>query len=228
MVKAKSFALSFLKKEKIAKDTYTFYFNRGKFPKFIPGQYIHIEVPHKADDRGTTRYFTISSSPLNKKYLTITTRIIKSSFKKSLLKLKPGTKVNIFGPIGWFLLPKDTYVEKVFIAGGIGVTPFHSLLHTLKDQKLKKSITLFVSFSKKENAIFYNELMEIAKNNAQIKVFYLFSKISKEKILTHVSNLGKSVFYIVGSESMVASTKKLLLELGIEEEKIQTEDFTGY
>lgn len=242
MSQAKSFTLPFFKKEKVSKDAYTFYFKRGEFPDFTAGQYLRLELSHKSDDRGTTRYFTISSSPLNKKYLTITTRIVKSTFKKELLKLKPGTKVNIFGPMGWFLLPKDEEFEKVFIAGGIGVTPFHSLLTTLHKEKLQAQITLIAIFSKAEDAVFYDELMMIAKNNSQINVIYIFSnsqefknvlkgekgRISEGLIRKYVSDLQKPVYYVVGSETMVAETRKLLLNLGIEEKKIQTEDFTGY
>jgi ferredoxin-NADP reductase len=228
MTKAKLYVLTFVKKEKVSKDTYTFYFKRGGFPDFIPGQYIRVELPHKADDRGTTRYFTISSSPLNKKYLTITTRIIQSTFKKALVNLKPGTKVNVFGPMGWFLLPKDEPFEKIFISGGIGVTPFHSLLTTLEKEKLEKSITLVATFSSDDHVVFHKELLKVSKNNSQINVVYSFSKVSEKIIKKHVSDLKKPVYYVVGSETMVAGTKKILLDLGIEEEKIQTEDFTGY
>lgn len=238
MIKAKSFVLEFIKKQMIARNTYTFYFKRGKFPDFIPGQYIRLTLPHKnSDDRGTSRYFTISSSPLEKKYLTITTKIYSlspSSFKKTLLNLKPATKVNVFGPMGWFLLPEHDGLEKIFIAGGIGVTPFYSLLQTLADKKLEKLITLFVSFKTKEHAVFYEELTEIANKNSHINVVYLFSNSQENQnsfdavFEKYISDLGKPVFYIVGSPEMVYSTKNLLLDLGIPEEKIQTEDFTGY
>lgn len=228
MAKAKLYSLSFLKKEQVAKDTYTFYFKRGKFPDFIPGQYLRLEIPHPADERGTTRYFTISSSPRDKKQLTITTKIIKSTFKKALFALKPRTKVNAFGPMGWFLLPKDESFEKVFISGGIGITPFRSLLTTLQKEKLPTRMTLIATFATQEHAVFSHELLEVSKNNAQIKIVYTFSGVSKELFNKHISALKKPVYYIVGSEEMVAETKVLLLDLGVAEEKIQTEDFTGY
>lgn len=229
MGKAISFTLPFIKKEKVAKDTYTFYFKRDKkLFDFEPGQYVRMSLPHDADERGTTRYFTISSSPLNKEYLTITTKIIKSTFKKILFDLEEGTEVNFFGPMGWFLLPKDEKEEKVFIAGGIGVTPFHSLLTTLAEEKLPAAVTLLATFSSDEDAIFFNELTEVTKKNQDISVVYSFSRISDETIKKHISDLYKSVFYIVGSEEMVATTKKVLVDLGVDEEKIQTEDFTGY
>lgn len=229
MGKATSFRLPFVKKEQVAKDTYTFYFDRKNIQfDFTPGQYVRIELPHDADDRGTTRYFTISSSPLTKEYLTITTKVIKSTFKKTLFHLEKGTKVTFFGPMGWFLLPKDEEEEKVFIAGGIGVTPFHSLLTLLQDEKLAAPITLIAAFLGKEHAVFYDELRKVSSNNSEITTIYTFSRVSEEIIKKHVAHLEKPVYYVVGSEKMVSATKKILIDLGVDEEKIQTEDFTGY
>ena len=245
---AQSFTLPFLKKEKVAKNTYSFYFDRVKRGSvvqdefdFIPGQYVRMILPHKnADDRGTSRYFTISSSPTEKKLLIVTVRIFQSTFKDTLLHLYPGEKVEFFGPMGWFLLPKDEQEEKVFIAGSIGVTPFHSLLHSVVDTTLSKSMTLFASFSTKEEVVFYEAFQAIAKENKDIKVIYTLTqdnnsdwkgergRISHDLLKKHIGDLQKPVFYVVGSEKMVAGVKALLLDLGIAEEKIQTEDFTGY
>ncbi|HZE87313.1 MAG TPA: FAD-dependent oxidoreductase [Methylomirabilota bacterium] len=244
MANAKSFILSFIKKEQVAKDTFLFYFDRSKASfDFFPGQYMYLTLSHEnPDDRGTSRYFTISSSPTEKKYLMITTKVIESSFKKHLANLRPGTPVNFFGPMGWFLLPKDEPLEKVFLTGGIGITPFHSLLHSLAEQKLSKPITLFASFSKQEEVIFYDSLLEIAKNNKQIRVVYTLTnqkyiasdwsgevgRISSELLKKYVKNLKAAAFYIVGSAKMVEETKKSLVDGGIAEENIQLEDFTGY
>ena len=145
-----------------------------------------------------------------------------------MLALTEGAKVNAFGPIGWFLLPKDEKEEKVFISGGIGVTPFHSLLTTLHEEKLEVPITLLATFSKAEDAVFYDVLMEVSKNNSQIRSVYLYSRITEAIVKQYVLDIQKPVYYIVGSEEMVAETKALLLALGVDAEKIQTEDFTGY
>lgn len=229
MTKAKLFTLPLIKKEQIAKGTYSFYFDRSQVDFiFFPGQYVRMTLPHQnPDDRGTSRYFTIASSPLAKEIM-ITTKLLKSSFKEALLQLSPGQAVQFFGPMGWFLLPKDDKQEKVFISGGIGITPFHSLLQTLKDKKLDTPITLIAAFSAPQDAIFYEKLTAIAKKNPQIGVVYAFSRISELVLKKYVSDLQQPVYYVVGSEAMVAATKELLLALGIAEEKIQTEDFTGY
>lgn len=243
MRKSGTFSLPFLKREKVAKDTYAFYFKRnGEFVDFIPGQYLRMYLPHEnTDDRGSSRYFTIASSPHVKDTVVFTIRIFDSSFKRALYNLQPGDLVEFFGPMGWFLLPKHEGMEKVFLAGGIGVTPFHSLLHFLKDQDLTQPITLFVSFKTKEEMVFYEELQRIAKKNKKIKVIYTLTqernlsdwkgevgRISHAMLKKHKIDITKPMYYIVGSPNMVAGTREMLLELGIDEEKIEIEDFTGY
>jgi len=262
MGKATTFSLPFLKKVEVAKDTYSFYFDMTKIkffakggsqPKadehldqasgwdFTPGQYVRMILPHKSDDRGTSRYFTISSSPQEKKFLIFTIRIFDSSFKRTLHDLKPGNLVQFFGPMGWFILPEHEPLEKVFLAGGIGVTPFHSLLQHLKNEKLKEPITLFISFKKKEEIIFFDDLQKITKKNNKIRVIYTLTqekgvsdwagevgRVTGAMFAKYQIDIQKPVFYVVGSPNMVAGTRDLLFELGIDEERIQVEDFTGY
>src|SRR5476649_1261945 len=104
MFRAKQFFLPFLRKEQVAKDTYSFYFDRRKIDfDFLPGQYIRMSLPHKdVDERGTTRFFTIASSPHEEGYLMFTIKIIESSFKKALFNLQPLHPVQFFGPMGTF------------------------------------------------------------------------------------------------------------------------------
>ncbi len=244
MGKATTFTLPFIKKEQVAKDTFSFYFDRSKIDfDFIPGQYLRMYLPHAdADDRGTTRYFTIASSPHKKDVVMFTIRIFESSFKRVLHDLKKGEMVQFFGPMGWFLLPKDEEMEKVFIAGGIGVTPFHSLLHFLHDKELTHPITLFVSFKTKEEIVFFEEFQQITKKNKKIRVIYTLTqeqpgdvywsgeigRVSEAMFKKHLIDIQKPVYYVVGSPKMVEETKAFLVGLGIDEEKIQLEDFTGY
>src|SRR5438309_1255036 len=99
------FQLPFVKKEQVSSDAYTFYFDRKAFPafSFLPGQWIRTTLPiAEPDDRGNSRSFSISSSPLNTQFLTITTRVIQSAFKKTLVNLPQGIPVQFFGPAGRF------------------------------------------------------------------------------------------------------------------------------
>jgi ferredoxin-NADP reductase len=108
MTSARIFFLSFLKKKELAEDVFCYFFDKKNSEfSFRAGQYVQMTLPHDdVDDRGSSRYFTLSSSPTESEYLFITTRIGQSSFKKTLFHLKPGTKVQFFGPMGAFVLPE--------------------------------------------------------------------------------------------------------------------------
>src|SRR5438105_2307349 len=114
-----SFQFSFplLKKEQIAPDTYSYYFDRKHTNfDFFPGQYVRITLPIIATDgRGASRFFTIASSPLEKNYIMITTKRGQSDFKNALANLPTGQSINMFGPIGGFYLRDDETFNRVFL-----------------------------------------------------------------------------------------------------------------
>src|SRR5690349_481399 len=116
MGNSKEYFLPFVKKEQKSQDAYSFYFDKtGQDLNFLPGQYLRMSLPHEnPDNRGTGRFFTISSSPLEQEHIIITTRVLQSSFKHALSNLQPGTKVRIFGPMGNFYLDETEASPKVF------------------------------------------------------------------------------------------------------------------
>lgn len=244
MNKAQKFELTFIKKEKISLDTYSFYFDRKNLNfNFLPGQYIKIFLDiEKPDDRGTSRYFTISSSPSEKEFLAITTRIVKSSFKLKLNSLAPGEKIRAFGPIGYFDFDIDIKSpnEQIFLAGGIGMTPAHSILKLVDHKKAKIKILLIVSFQKLSDIIFFEELKEIESRNKNIKIIYTLTKESRkienfeighinEKIIRKYSpDFKKAKYFIIGSESFELNIFELLRKMNINEENIFKENFPGY
>ena len=226
---AKSFVLTFLKKEKIARDTYSFYFDKSNYDlKFNPGEYIQMKLEIKnPDSRGSSRYFTIGTSPLDT-HLIITTKVIRSSFKKSLLKLEKNKDVRFFGPMGNFVMNRKDKRTKVFLAGGIGMTTFYSMIKFAHQKKDKGKIILITSFSSPDFYIYKEELEKISKENPNINVFYTTSRIDEKIIRKHVDDIFDKSFYVVGSEKMVEDTKNILLKMKIPEESISLEDFTGY
>ncbi len=240
----KDFFLPFLKKEKVSKDAYSFYFDRKSSDFiFLPGQYIRMTLPiENPDERGKSRFFSVSSSPLEKDYLTVTTRIIQSSFKKSLAELVPGTQVKFFGPTGQFIFYEEEIIQHVFLAGGIGITPFRSMITYAAAKRFNTSITLFASFSTVEDMIFYNELTEIATNNPNIKIVYTIThpenlqtswqgetgRISENLIKRYITDPLQSLCYIAGPPIMVLGMETMVKEMGIAQEKIKKENFIGY
>lgn len=235
----KEFALSLMKKEHIAKDTYSFYFVKSdKELNFLPGQYIRMSFSNLQGS--ISRFFTIASSPLEE-YLVITTKIYagSSDFKKRLFNTDINEQVKFFGPIGGFIFQDEDLFHHVFLAGGIGITPFHSMITYASQKKHIIRLTLFVSFSTAEEIIYYDELTKLAKENENIKIIYTITnsdaqwkgeigKISETLIKKYVPDIHNPTYYIVGPLDMVSSTEELLEDMGIELDKIKIEQFTGY
>ncbi len=242
MNKAQKFELEFIKKELVSNDAYSFYFNRiGLRFNFSPGQYLKLFLDIESpDERGSSRYFTISSSPTDKDFLTITTRVLKSSFKLKLNSLNPGDKVRAFGPIGYFDFDTKDNREQVFLAGGIGMTPAHSILRLVDAKKEKTKILLIVSFTKFSEINFYEDLKEIETRNKNIKIIYTLTNedkknegfekghINESLIKKYSKDFKNTKYFIVGSESFEYSMVNLLTKMKIKEENMFKENFPGY
>lgn len=238
-----SYKLIFLKKEKLSRDTYSFYFTKIKGFEFLPGQYLKMMIEGRfADDRGNSRYFTVASSPTEENYIFITTRIIKSAFKKNLFSLEKGFKVNVDGPFGNFIFDEKVKKPLVFLAGGIGITPFRSIIRYIFDKKINIPINLFSSFSKKEDIIFGEDFTNAQKNLPAFKYIVTITKTEESKdmwngetgridrilIEKYVKNIHGRLYYIVGPTIMVSAIADILRNMGILSDNIKTEDFPGY
>ncbi len=246
------FLSTFLKKVQLTRDTYAFYFDRKDLTNdenkkitdwdFSAGQYIRMVLPHDSpDSRGTSRFFTIASSPLQKDSFILTIKIIESTFKKHLLLLKEGEKVQFWGPVGTFILPEEVKKPLVFISGGIGITPFYSMVMYAAEKKVDISITLFSSFSSIDDIVFYDELHALTKQNKNIAMIYTVTgsvlgnvwkgeigRISEELLKRYLGELDKYTYYIAGPGQMVDAMRTLLQEHLVEESGIIQETFPGY
>lgn len=244
MVLPQPFTLPFLRKEKVAQDTYSFFFDRTKFAfSFIPGNYVRLTLPHEnQDERGNTRLFSIVNSPLNTKEFAITTRILQSSFKKALFSLKPRKEIQFFGPMGRFLFDETEKRPYVFLAGGIGLTPFHSMLTYADEKNLQNKIIFIASSSSVEEVAYKEEFEKIAKRHVNIKIVYTITqneslqtgwqgekgRISAEMIKKYVPNVFEPLYYVVGPPKMVEAIEEIVKEMGVPIEQIKKEQFVGY
>jgi len=242
--KSENFRLPFVKKEKAADRTYKFYFNRTKKDfRFLPGQYIKISLPNSSsDNRGVSRYFTISSSPSESDYLMITTKILRSTFKNDLFNLQTDEEVEFFGPLGKFVLDEDSKSPKLFLAGGIGLTPYRSMIKFSSDKKLITPHILIASFKNESQILFREEFEQIQKKNPNFKIIYTVTQenIGKKFLTNEVGRIDMDMIgrncpyfksceiYVCGAFSFVSGIIAMLVNGGVAREKIKKENFIGY
>lgn len=238
---ASSCAVRLLHKEHIARDTWLFAFEKPKEFFFKPGQYVTITLP-LANGKTDSRDMSIASSPLQKELWIVTKkRSPASEFKKILLQQRAGSSIVIEGPAGGFILHEKDTLPKVFFSGGIGITPFYSMLKHASDKKIFMPLTLIASFSSQEEMIFFDELMAIANKNKNITVIYTIShperspswsgekgRISDKLIQKYIKNIQACNPMIAGSPAMVDDVNMMLLDIGVPLEKIRLDYFTGY
>lgn len=223
--------LTFKRKEEIAKNTYSFHFEPDKKFTFTPGQFLHWTLPHNdADARGVRRFFTICSSPTQKE-LMIAVKIPDenpSTFKRALMSLKKGNQAVAIDPSGEFILPEDKLKKLVFIAGGIGVTPYISMAKWMIDKKVKRDIVLLYSNSTEKEACFKKLLKDAEKFG--LKTIYVITKkdgyIDKKMIREKVPDWKERIFYVSGPQPMVEIFKGMLSKMGAR--KVKTDFFPGY
>jgi ferredoxin-NADP reductase/Na+-transporting NADH:ubiquinone oxidoreductase subunit NqrB len=221
-------------KHLISKDTYEFSFASETPLHFHAGQYLEWTLPertsgHRVDNRGNRRYFTIASSPTEKEVkLGVKFYEPSSTFKSHLRELETG-KIVAAGQLGGdFVLPKDASKKLVFIAGGIGVTPFRSMIKYLSDKKEKRDITLIYSV-RTEDEIAYRDIFDEAEKEIGLKVVYLVGSFLNEEVISKdIPDWKERTFYMSGPNVMVENYKKLLLKMGLSRFSIRTDYFPGF
>lgn len=216
-------------KDEIA-DAKTFVFRPEEDISWQPGQYMHYFLKHPdADDRGIERWFTISSAPFEK-HITITTRLAAekgSTFKRALNQLTEGDTIEAEGPGGKFILREGGH-RHILIAGGIGITPYRSMLAQLDHDDQGINADLLYA-NRDDHLIFYDELSkyEHKQPNLHIKKF-IGGKLIEQPDLEEYAKDSNNVFYLSGPYSMVESYKVLLPTMGVAEDNIMTDFFPGY
>lgn len=223
--------LKLIEKKSETPEVTSFIFTPAEQLTWIPGQYLHYVLHHRpTDDRGSDRWFTNSAAPFENN-VRITTRFAfdkSSSFKNKLFTLKEGKEIEIAAVEGDFTLD-DPNRSHVFIAGGIGITPFRSILTQLNYEKKPIHVTLLYA-NRDQNVVYKDELETIAKANPDFKIHYIFSPehIDENKIKELVPDLQKPLFYISGPEPMVKTLEELLKKMTIPEKHIKQDEFPGY
>jgi ferredoxin-NADP reductase len=223
--------LTLIEKKQETPEVTSFIFSSSEPLTWQPGQYLHYVLHHRpTDDRGSDRWFTNAAAPFEN-HVMVTTRFAdekSSSFKNKLFNLKEGKNIEIAVVEGDFTLD-DPEKEHVFIAGGIGVTPFRSILKQLDHDKKPINVTLLYA-NRDQHIVYKDELESIAANNQNFKIHYIFSPehIDEKKIKEFIPNIATPIFYVSGPEPMVDSLGEMLKKIGIQEDHIKQDWFPGY
>jgi ferredoxin-NADP reductase/nitrite reductase/ring-hydroxylating ferredoxin subunit len=227
---------------------------QSSFLDYTAGQYAFFDIGGVYNDlRGPIRHFTISSSP-TEEFVMITTRIRDTPYKKRLSSLEQGTVVKVRGPQGKFVLHKDYSKPAVFLSGGIGVTPFRSMIKYATDKQLSIKIVMFDSNRNQENTLFKKEFDEYVKVNRNLKIVYTITeeekqgtqdtsyptgqewtgergRIDKAMLTRYLTEeeIKKSIFYTCGPPGMIKAMQDLIQnDLKVPKDRIRVEEFTGY
>ncbi len=240
--KRQKYIVPFIEKKEIAKNTYEFVFEKPKNLVFKAGQYFEWTVPQlKTDIRGNRRFFTIASSP-TEDILRLGVRYSEksSSFKQRLFEFREKEKITADQLTGDFILPSEKNKKLVFIAGGIGITPFRSIIKYLVDSNEKRDIVLLYSNGREEEIV-YKELFNEAKKLGITTIYCLtdeknippdwkggVGRLNKENLKKYVNDYKNRTFYLSGPISMVDGYRKMLLGLGVSRQNIVTDYFPGF
>lgn len=235
--------LTLKEKIQLTPTIYDFVFDTGNTMRFSPGQYLEWTIGHdKVDSRGNRRYFTIASSPTeNSIAMGVKFYEPASSFKQALLKMRPGDKLLAGQLAGDFLMPKDKKEKLVFITGGIGVTPFRSMLKYLVDKKEKRDIVVFYS-NKTPDEFAYIDVFKEATEKLGIRSIFTITdkeqagqnwqgeigRITPEMIKKYAPDYSQRTFYVSGTHSMTSGMEEALEKLGVSKNKIITDYFPGF
>lgn len=223
--------------EEVAKNTMTFWFKPDRSVRYTAGQFIELSLPHdNADKRGIKRWFTLSSSP-TENLLAITTKRTPengSSFKEKLFSLKPGDTVMMSEPMGDFVLPIDTSVPLVFIAGGIGITPMRSMVKWLLDSQQQRTIHLMYAANHVEDVAFrdlFNEYgvpTDIFLTDPPKRWQERTGRLDAAAVLEISPNIDRKLYFISGPEPMVESLEKDMKNNGVDKRRIVCDFFPNY
>ena len=229
--------------ETVAEGTMAFRFAKPAGFTHKAGQAMNVSLaePPETDSKGNARTFSIVGAP-HENELVIATRMRDTAFKRVLKGMAPGGRVSLRGPAGQFTLDPADPRPAVLLAGGIGVTPFVSMLRDAAHSKLARELWLFYSNRRPEDAAFLDELMALPGRHPRIHFVGTMVEMDKSArtwdgergfldramLERHLKDLAANVYYAAGPPGLVESMQKMLIVAGVAEDAIRTDEFFGY
>lgn len=234
---------SLIKREEVAEGTAAFHFAKPADFQFQAGQSIDMTLlnPPETDAEGNTRTFSLASAPFESD-LMIATRMRDTAFKRVLRKAALGLEVRIGGPSGSFVLQRKTEKPAVFLAGGIGITPFLSIIRQASHDKAPHQLYLFFSNRRPEDAAFLDLLSEMAGQNPNFHLVATMTKmdksrrewkgetgfINKDMLTKYLPMLQGPIYYLAGPPTLVVAMRRMLMEAEVGKDDIRMDVFSGY
>jgi ferredoxin-NADP reductase len=227
-------------KKLVAKDTLRVEFKLNKAIEFEAGQYAFLELTDKEinEPRGNRHHFTIVNPPEVNDKVIFTTRLTGSKYKQALENLPIGDEAKIDTISGNFTLPELTDKKLVFIAGGIGITPFTSMIDHIKRKNLNYKITLLYSNHDQKSTAYFKLLKKWQDQMDNLKIILTMTsqkdwpgetrRIDQDFIKDHFDKPNQYQYLIAGPPTMAQAVEKEVKKAGVEKDNIKTENFSGY
>jgi ferredoxin-NADP reductase len=238
-----TYTVSLKHRREVAEGTTAFLFEKPDGLSFKAGQYLNFTLldPPETDAEGNTRTFSIASAP-DEEELMMATRIRDTAFKRVLKTMPLGAQVEIEGPYGNFTLHKNAARPAVFLTGGIGITPYRSIIRDAGRKKLPHRLFLFYSNRRPEDGAFLEELQQAERDNPNYQFVGTMTDmanskrpwqgktgyINRDMLAQSISDLTTPIYYIAGPPGMVTAMRKMLADADINDDSIRTEEFNGY
>lgn len=238
-----NFPVKLKSREKVAESTMAFRFEKPEGWTFKAGQTIDMTLmdPPETDSEGNTRTFTVASAP-HEDAIMIATRMRDTAFKRTLKTLPLGQPVKIEGPFGNLVLHNNGARSAVLLAGGIGITPFRSIVVRAAKEKLPHRIFLFYSNRRPEDAAFLEELQALQGQNPNYTLVATMTEMEKSNrpwegetgfltphmLSKYLKDVAAPIYYVAGPPGMVKGLHEVLNKQGVDDDDVRTEDFAGY
>ena len=229
-----------LETREVAKGTLLVIFAVDSYPDYRPGAYFWVELPDRGldDEKGLRRHVSLVTSPTETGVVGLATRLRDTAFKRTLAELRVGDEVEVEEPKGSFLLPEDTSADYVFVAGGIGITVFRSMLRYIADERLPYRVTLVYSNRDRESSAFLDELDELEERIEGLRVVLTMTeqdgwegesrRIDAAMLRDHLGALEGKQFLVAGPPAMAEAVVEALHAAGVREDRVLADKFSGY